>query len=88
MGGFFHEEMAFLKEEKAPSEQTFGQAFGPGLGGLIYKQLGAANHMLSTGVALAVISSVCLMFIGDGCFSWMREACCYSQQGYSQVAGL
>jgi len=64
----------------------FGQAFGPILGGLIYRQLGAATLMLCTGVALACISSVCLMFIGDGCAAWMREMCCYhSSQGYQTV---
>jgi MFS family permease len=64
----------------------FGQAFGPILGGLIYRQLGAANLMLCTGLALAGISSVCLMFIGDGCAAWMREVCCYhSAQGYQTV---
>ena len=64
----------------------FGQAFGPVLGGLIYKQLGAANLMLCTGVALACISSICLMFIGDGCAAWMREMFCYhAAQGYQQV---
>jgi hypothetical protein len=42
--------------------------------------------MLCTGLALAGISSVCLMFIGDGCAAWMREVCCYhSAQGYQTV---
>jgi len=64
----------------------FGQAFGPIVGGLIYKQLGAANLMMCTGCGLAVISSICLMFIGDGCAAWMREMCCYhSAQGYQTV---
>lgn len=64
----------------------FGQAFGPILGGLIYKQLGAAYLMFCTGFALAIISSCCLAFIGDGCLSWMRELCCYrAAQGYSAV---
>ena len=63
----------------------FGQAFGPILGGLIYRQLGAANLMLWTGFALAAISGVCLTFIGDGCAAWTREACCYRGQGYQQV---
>lgn len=66
----------------------FGQAFGPIVGGSLLHMLGEAALMRLTGVGLAAIAAVCLMFIGDGCFSWMREACCYSQQGYSQVAGL
>ena len=59
----------------------FGQAFGPIVGGSLLHMLGEAALMRLTGVGLAAIAAVCLMFIGDGCFSWMREACCYSQQG-------
>ena len=64
----------------------FGQAFGPVIGGSMIDILGEAALMRSTGMGLAVISTICLMFIGDGCASWLREACCHaSRQGYTQV---
>ena len=66
----------------------FGQAFGPVVGGSLLHLLGEAALMFWTGVALAGISFVCLAFIGDGCYSWLRELCCYPQAGYSKVSAL
>lgn len=41
--------------------------------------------MRGTGIALAAISSVCLLFIGDGCISWITSA--FSRRdGYSAVS--
>jgi hypothetical protein len=53
----------------------FGQAFGPLVGGALMGMLGEA-----------ALSSVCLVFVGEGCLHWMRElCCCYSSDGYRQV---
>ena len=30
--------------------------------------------MLCTGASLAVISSICLLFVGDGCLSWIKDS--------------
>ena len=53
----------------------FGQAFGPIVGGAALHMLGEAALMRYTGIGLAAISSVCLLFIGDGCVSWLRTSC-------------
>jgi len=64
----------------------FGQAFGPIVGGSLLHFLGEAALMRWTGFALAGISAICLLFIGDGCASWIRDMCGYAQrQGYRQV---
>ena len=45
----------------------------------------ALAHVLSHLAALAAISSVCLLFIGDGCVSWVTSA--FSRRdGYSAVS--
>ena len=51
-------------------------------------QLGEAALMRWTGIGLAIISAVCLAFIGEGCAGWGSGwmACCYGREGYSQVA--
>ncbi|KAL1500071.1 hypothetical protein AB1Y20_012746 [Prymnesium parvum] len=59
----------------------FGQAFGPLVGGAALHLLGEAGLMRYTGLALALISSVCLLFIGDGCVSWIRNSCMRSLGG-------
>ena len=66
----------------------FGQAFGPVVGGVLLKVLGEAGLMRWTGVGLAIISSICLAFIGEGCLNWMRELFCHTAAGYKQVTTL
>ena len=58
-----------------------GQAFGPVVGGAALHYLGAGGIMRFTGYGLAIISSVCLLFIGDGCLSWVRQSCMRSIGG-------
>ena len=53
----------------------FGQAFGPVVGGAALHILGEAALMWYTGIGLALISSICLLFMGDGCVSWSRISC-------------
>lgn len=48
----------------------FGQAFGPILGGSLLAMLGEDGLMRWTGISLALVSSLCLLFIGDGCVAW------------------
>jgi len=68
----------------AGSIDRFGQSFGPILGGWLLDLVGQAWLMLSTGATLAVISSVVLLFVGDGCVQWARESC-MGAEGYKQV---
>lgn len=59
----------------------FGQAFGPLVGGAALHFLGEAGLMRWTGLGLAAISSVCMLFIGDGCVNWARNSCMRSLGG-------
>jgi len=59
----------------------FGQAFGPVVGGSLLALLGEAALMRVTGLGLAIISTVCLSFIGEGfIFSWLRNCFCSGRQ--------
>ena len=63
----------------------FGQAFGPIVGGALLQILGEAWLMRWTGIFLAAVSAACLVYIGDGCMSWMRELICHPAAGYRPV---
>ncbi len=63
----------------------FGQAFGPIMGGMLLEVLGEAELMAITGCALATVSSICLLFIGQGLASWLGQLCERSD-GYEHVA--
>jgi len=58
----------------AGSIDRFGQSFGPILGGWLLDLVGQGWLMLCTGASLAVISSICLLFVGDGCLSWIKDS--------------
>jgi len=73
-----------IMQGMAGAIDRFGQAFGPLFGGYLLHLLGEARLMAATGVALASVSCICLIFIGDGCLSWMRQSLVTSS-GYSQV---
>jgi len=64
----------------------FGQAFGPVVGGAALHMLGEAGLMRVTGFGLAGISSLCLLFIGEGCLSWFRQDCMRAS-GYAPLGG-
>jgi len=59
----------------------FGQAFGPVVGGSLLAMLGEAALMRFTGIGLAVISTICLSFIGEGAvFKKMRDCFCSGRE--------
>jgi len=58
----------------AGSIDRFGQSFGPILGGWLLDIVGQGWLMLCTGTALAIISSISLLFVGDGCLSWIKDS--------------
>jgi len=71
----------------AGSIDRFGQSFGPILGGWLLDLVGQGWLMLCTGAALAAISGVTLMFVGDGCLSWIKDTCFgKTTQGYDPVS--
>jgi DHA1 family tetracycline resistance protein-like MFS transporter len=72
----------------AGSIDRFGQSFGPILGGWLLDLVGQGWLMLCTGAALACISGITLLFVGDGCLSWIKDSIFgKSTEGYDPVEG-
>ena len=69
----------------AGSIDRFGQALGPIAGGYLLDKVGEAALLRSAAVALVAVSSICMLYIGDGCIAWLRL---WSTQraGYAPVA--
>ena len=69
----------------AGSIDRFGQALGPIAGGYLLDKVGEAALLRYAAVALVAVSSICMLYIGDGCIAWLRL---WSTQraGYAPVA--
>ena len=74
-----------IMQGMAGAIDRFGQAVGPIVGGSLLVFLGEAKLMAATGIALAAVSGLCLLFIGEGCLSWARQSF-RGSAGYSAVA--
>ena len=59
----------------------FGQAFGPIVGGSLLAMLGEAQLMRWTGIGLALVSALCISFIGEGrIFRQLRAVFCAGRE--------